>query len=193
MRIQSRGMCRTCYRHQLFIENPVYAETRRAQQRESKRQRRLNDEAWREKERARDRNRTRAPLTGTCTLCSEEGCVAKGLCRRCYSRTNMQERRTDPQLRDLERARSAKRARINTDAIREAKDAPCTDCGGSFPPECMDFDHVRGAKLFNLSSCGTRNPDVVAEEIGKCDLICANCHRIRTRARTKARGRNGMC
>lgn len=60
---------------------------------------------------------------------------------------------------------------------------PCSDCGGKFPPECMDFDHVpgRGEKVAPVSHLlGT---DGLMAELAKCDLVCANCHRIRTRQR----------
>ena len=63
------------------------------------------------------------------------------------------------------------------------KDVPCMDCGGRFPPECMDFDHIRGEKLFSVSTSVTRERKSLIEEIAKCDIICANCHRIRTRSR----------
>ena len=49
-----------CYRHQLFIENPAYAATSRAQARESKRHRRREDAEWAERERERDTARRRA-------------------------------------------------------------------------------------------------------------------------------------
>lgn len=69
--------------------------------------------------------------------------------------------------------------------IETLKDAPCMDCGGRFPPECMDFDHVRGEKLFNVSHVAKalKNIEKLEAEIAKCDLVCANCHRIRTKAR----------
>ena len=66
------------------------------------------------------------------------------------------------------------------------KAAPCMDCGGAFPPECMDFDHVpgRGEKLFNVSLASlTFCRETVESEMAKCDLVCSNCHRIRTRKR----------
>lgn len=98
----------------------------------------------------------------------------------------------DPQHgRAPERARE--RVARNAEAIRQAKSAPCLDCGGEFPLECMDLDHVRGEKLFNLSKAGPRNHEAVLQEIAKCDVVCANCHRIRTKARANARGRKGMC
>jgi hypothetical protein len=60
------------------------------------------------------------------------------------------------------------------------KKSPCADCGQTFPPCCMDFDHVRGEKRFSISRCVTRSWDAIQSEINKCDLVCANCHRIRT-------------
>lgn len=64
--------------------------------------------------------------------------------------------------------------------INKFKDAPCTDCGNKFPPYVMDFDHVRGEKTANLAETGCYSLQSILEEIEKCDLVCANCHRIRT-------------
>src|SRR5262245_14645960 len=71
------------------------------------------------------------------------------------------------------------------------KDEPCADCGNRFPPECMDFDHVRGKKLFNIGHSMTKKLSVVLAEVEKCDLVCANCHRIRTKARGYKHARKG--
>jgi len=70
---------------------------------------------------------------------------------------------------------------------RAAKSRPCIDCGHSFPPECMDFDHVRGEKIMPVSrlSKDWRSLKLLLEEIEKCDVVCANCHRIRTTSRMK--------
>jgi hypothetical protein len=59
------------------------------------------------------------------------------------------------------------------------------DCGGRFPPECMDFDHVRGEKISSVSHMITRNAskNAIFSEIEKCEIVCANCHRIRTKSR----------
>lgn len=70
--------------------------------------------------------------------------------------------------------------------LEAAKDKPCTDCGNKFPPECMDFDHMPGAdKLTDVGQL-TLNPKRMLAEIAKCELVCANCHRIRTRKRKPA-------
>ncbi len=66
--------------------------------------------------------------------------------------------------------------------LKEKKKGPCVDCGGRFPPECMEFDHLPGlVKRYNLSE-GKGRRDREAE-IAKCDLVCVNCHRIRTKRR----------
>jgi hypothetical protein len=77
--------------------------------------------------------------------------------------------------------KSRKRVRA---LIKAAKDVPCADCGNKYPYYVMDFDHVRGEKRTNISALikETRDPNVVLEEITKCEVVCANCHRMRTHA-----------
>ena len=36
--------------------------------------------------------------------------------------------------------------------LNNLKSNPCTDCEQIFPPEAMDFDHINGDKLFNISN-----------------------------------------
>jgi hypothetical protein len=62
------------------------------------------------------------------------------------------------------------------------RDKPCADCGKVFALEAMDFDHVRGEKKFNISAAGGthKSRKRILAEIAKCDLVCANCHRVRT-------------
>lgn len=63
---------------------------------------------------------------------------------------------------------------------------PCTDCKVVFPPECMDFDHLPGStKVNNVGTMVVHgwSREKVMLEIAKCELVCANCHRIRTRKR----------
>jgi hypothetical protein len=70
-------------------------------------------------------------------------------------------------------------------AIRNAKNVPCMDCGIQYPYYVMDFDHVKGPKKFNLHK-GTRSGmNKVLQEIAKCEIVCANCHRQRTHSRLR--------
>lgn len=66
--------------------------------------------------------------------------------------------------------------------VNDLKSAPCTDCGNTFPAVCMDFDHVRGVKVANVCTMVHEgmSQGMVLREIEKCELVCANCHRIRT-------------
>lgn len=68
------------------------------------------------------------------------------------------------------------------------KAKPCRDCGRTFPPECMDFDHVRGTKRHGVGRMKLQRMDFLMKEIAKCDLVCSNCHRIRTSMRRAAMG-----
>lgn len=66
--------------------------------------------------------------------------------------------------------------------LYELKSKPCVDCLKSFHPEAMEYDHCSGEKLENISKL---IQDVAAwtkieKEISKCELVCANCHRLRT-------------
>ncbi len=70
--------------------------------------------------------------------------------------------------------------------VDDLKSHPCGDCGHSFPPFVMDFDHREGElKIDNVANlvASPHSMKKLLEEIAKCDLVCANCHRIRTHAR----------
>jgi hypothetical protein len=70
--------------------------------------------------------------------------------------------------------------------INELKSVPCADCGQTYPPYVMDFDHCRGVKLFNISQIGVgrmKGRAIIEAELAKCDVVCSNCHRIRTHSR----------
>lgn len=69
------------------------------------------------------------------------------------------------------------------DLIRDLKSKPCCDCGETYPYYVMDFDH-RENKLFSIGNRGAaRGSIILTAEIAKCDVVCANCHRIRTHSR----------
>lgn len=60
----------------------------------------------------------------------------------------------------------------------------CMDCGYNAHPAALEFDHVSGTKLFNIGEqVGKRSREKLWEEIAKCDVVCANCHNIRTAIR----------
>lgn len=111
-------------------------------------------------------------------------------CRAAYQRLWYQTNRE----RHKERARrhGADHRKSAKELIRELKDKPCMDCDGRFPHYVMDFDHVRGKKVRGVSAFPSRkvSNDRLLEEIEKCDLVCANCHRLRTARRLEESGKN---
>lgn len=76
-------------------------------------------------------------------------------------------------------ARDARKAKAH---VRAIKANPCMDCGNCFHFSAMDFDHVRGEKRWNVSQMVLRGMSIRAidREIAKCELVCSNCHRVRT-------------
>jgi hypothetical protein len=74
--------------------------------------------------------------------------------------------------------------------LRELKaNKSCTDCGQIYPPHVMQWDHLPGfVKLGEISGKLRRlDRTLLLEELGKCELVCANCHAIRTHERLRRR------
>lgn len=61
-------------------------------------------------------------------------------------------------------------------------DSGCVDCGFNKHPACLQFDHIpgRGEKLFAISSNKLGPIEKIIAEIAKCEVVCANCHVLRT-------------
>jgi len=62
-------------------------------------------------------------------------------------------------------------------------EAGCADCGlKTNSPEIYDLDHYQGNKVNNVSRLiSKRSPiELVVDELEKCEVVCANCHRLRT-------------
>ena len=70
------------------------------------------------------------------------------------------------------------------------KETPCMDCEIKYPPCVLDFDHVIGKKKKNISSLisDSVSLETLQTEINKCEIVCANCHRIRTHLFKKRAG-----
>jgi hypothetical protein len=80
----------------------------------------------------------------------------------------------------LERQRKI-RAKVRRKMFEYYSEHPCIDCGEA-DPLVLEFDHVRGVKRKEVSRLVRSNHDwdVIAQEIEKCEVRCANCHRRRT-------------
>lgn len=76
-----------------------------------------------------------------------------------------------------------KKYRLNRDWIIAYKlKHPCVDCGET-DPIVLDFDHrdpkTKLKGVATLVVCGIALQRVI-EEVAKCDVRCANCHRRKT-------------
>jgi hypothetical protein len=62
---------------------------------------------------------------------------------------------------------------------------PCIDCGEQ-DPVVLEFDHL-GSKSFSIGgNLSDRSWQSILNEIEKCEVVCANCHRRRTSRRRGA-------
>ena len=80
--------------------------------------------------------------------------------------------------------------------IIAAKDGvPCADCGVAYPQQVMEFDHRDPSeKDIDVSAMVRQRHSVkrIQKEIDKCDIVCSNCHRMRTFGLTPPRRRGIM-
>jgi len=83
----------------------------------------------------------------------------------------------------LEKYKSDARKRYdyNAEILNEIRKLPCADCGKSYPWYIMEFDHIdpstKKSQVSAIKSCSLFK---LIREIVKCDVVCANCHRVRT-------------
>ena len=74
----------------------------------------------------------------------------------------------------------------NKDYVRDLKEkTPCADCGKIYHYSQMDFDHIDGKKKHNIARYANSAVSIktIKDEIAKCEVVCANCHRYRTWSR----------
>jgi hypothetical protein len=101
-------------------------------------------------------------------------------CRKCMNEMSAKFHREHPGYTIGKKRKAERRARQWIQ--RHLQSHPCVDCGES-DPIVLEFDHVRGNKIANVCDLARRRPyDLrgLMEEIAKCDVRCANCHRRKT-------------
>lgn len=84
--------------------------------------------------------------------------------------------------------RDKKRKEIKTYVEQQKIGKPCMDCKIIYPVYVMDYDHLDNKK-YDVGSIHLRVSSLktVQKEIDKCELVCSNCHRVRTYRRLKIR------
>ena len=81
--------------------------------------------------------------------------------------------------REIDRVLARQRATL--EFLRDLRRVPCKDCGARFEPHQMDFDHRDpSTKAFQVTKPLLASRSRLIAEIAKCELVCTNCHTIRT-------------
>lgn len=109
-----------------------------------------------------------------------EKCVI--VCRNCHKeRTYRKYQQFEPR-KTSNKLIIAKRSLIN-----KLKSNPCSSCNESYPYWVMELDHVRGNKNCDIKVMMYRNYSIskLLEELMKVEVVCSNCHNIRTMERNQ--------
>lgn len=94
------------------------------------------------------------------------------------------ERNKEKRVKQIADRRKVKVAEARRFMIDYLHAHPCVDCGES-DIVALEFDHVRGIKKKGLTQLVVEGYTLktIQEEIDKCEVVCANCHRRRTALR----------
>ncbi len=80
--------------------------------------------------------------------------------------------------------RNKKYRKYIRDYTKKLKESsPCLDCGVKYPYYVMDFDHLEDKEFSINFLSATGRIAALKKEIQKCEIVCSNCHRIRTHKR----------
>lgn len=126
-------------------------------------------------------------LCGKCQLNPAKDQSRGGYCVECHREAGRQNYKENKE-RYFKQAK--KRDKELDELINSYKDKPCVDCGVKYPPYVMDLDHIDPSnKFLKLSTMRRRRMsfDKIKEELVKCEVVCANCHRERTNKQNPAR------
>lgn len=66
----------------------------------------------------------------------------------------------------------------------------CVDCGYKDNAQALQFDHIGTDKKESVSNLirSDYSWKTILEEIAKCEIVCANCHAVRTQNRKHVSG-----
>lgn len=128
-----------------------------------------------------------------CTKCKQEkslDCFAKlsksidgvrSICKSCMSDYHKADWKESPERRTSVRANLKRQRQHNLEKMIESLgEQRCADCGETNLLK-LEFDHLRDKK-FNISEGIAKGYawKRIKEEIDKCQVLCANCHAVKT-------------
>jgi hypothetical protein len=102
-------------------------------------------------------------------------------CKQCHSEY-VKTHYSQNKIRYINRARISSdvyRDRNRQNMIKYLSDKKCIECGIN-DIRVLDFDHKHSKHLEISKMMGSYSWKSILKEIEKCDILCANCHRIKT-------------
>src|SRR5262245_43122685 len=119
-----------------------------------------------------------------CSICGAsvepgDGKKVQAYCRSCMSVyfKGYYEKRKE-HYKQMNKESRRQRHAIWRKRLAQLKNRPCKDCGKTYPPYCLDFDHLDPeTKVADISIMLRRNAseDRLLAEIKKTEVVCANC------------------
>lgn len=99
-------------------------------------------------------------------------------CRKEFDRAQYQERTKEQ--REAYQARASQLCKERAEfLLKYLLEHPCIDCGEA-DPVVLQFDHVRDVKFREVTAMLSYSLQRIMEEIAKCEVRCANCHKRKT-------------
>lgn len=129
----------------------------------------------------------------TCVCCKVEKLLSEfnknksrkdglqGRCKECDRTRSNNRYKSIPSEREKARIRGKKNKDLNRKFVYEYfSQSQCVKCGET-DPVVLEFDHVEPTeKLKAVSQLVCYSRKTLEEEIKKCQVLCANCHRRKT-------------
>lgn len=115
----------------------------------------------------------------------------QSICKSCEKIRNKAYYKSTPEKNSARKMYTTLRRELIRTFTQPLVENGCVDCS-RYIPNAMDFDHVTGEKRINISNLATIKCsdevmlDMLQQELSKCEVRCANCHRKATMARYKS-------
>lgn len=126
-----------------------------------------------------------SPFKGHNTKILENPVKTKRICPKCETEKNIEEFYNRRGIKGS--SVYCKKCSIEQTLIRQRKfkikciqykGSKCEKCGYDKCPNALEFHHINDNKEFNISNCKlTKFDERITQELNKCILLCANCHR----------------
>lgn len=115
-----------------------------------------------------------------CIICGETF-QRRASTKKVYCSSSCKDKARNEKYQEQKEARYAERVARRDFARNVKMEKGCELCGYKEHPSALQFDHINPEdKRYTISQCISLSWETMIEEIGKCRVLCANCHSIHT-------------